>query len=258
MIMNRGPDKMRFAAVWIAVCLLIVSGTPVHAENAPKGRAYYEQQGDIVWEVPTSRKVIALTFDDGPNPTQTVQILELLKQYKARATFFIIGSKAENFPNIVRMEVSEGHELANHTFHHSYYSGSRSYEALKREIADTQVAIANASGVSTRLFRPPGGHYSEGMVNAVKMSGHLTILWSWHQDTEDWKTPSVARIVNKVLNNARGGDIVLFHDHVEGKSNTPAALKQILPELQRRGFEFITVSELLQYRVSKPKGSESK
>jgi len=245
---------MRFAAVLLAFCLLFVSGSPINANSqaAPRNRAYYEQRGDIVWEVPTPQKVIALTFDDGPNPTQTLQILDLLKKYKAKATFFIIGNRAERFPHIVRMEAADGHELANHTYRHSYYNGSRSYDALKRDIAATQAAIAGASGVTTRLFRPPGGYYSEGMVSAVNLSGHLTVLWSWHQDTEDWKTPPTAKIVNKVLNNARGGDIVLFHDHVEGKSNTPAALEQILPELQRRGFAFVTVSELLQYKNAAP------
>ncbi|MNI91733.1 Bifunctional xylanase/deacetylase precursor [compost metagenome] len=91
-------------------------------------------------------------------------------------------------------------------------------------------------------------------MESAKREGYRTILWSWHQDTEDWNRPGTDRIIRKVLTNARNGDIILFHDHVEGKSQTIAALKEILPELSRRGYRFVTVSELLRHKESTPAG----
>jgi len=240
---------MRFTLIWIAVAgLLAGTCTPAQAQSAfgePRDRAYYEKRGDIVWEVPMEQKLIAFTFDDGPNPKQTVQILDLLREYGAKATFFVVGNRAAKFPSLVRLLALDGHEIANHTYHHAYYNRNRNLSSLLQEIESTRRTVEEIAGVTTQLFRSPGGYYSEAMVNEVKRSGHRFVLWSWHQDTEDWKSPPVAKIVNKVLQNARNGDIVLFHDHVERSSNTPAALAQILPELTRRGFRFVTVSELL-------------
>jgi len=86
----------------------------------------------------------------------------------------------------------------------------------------------------------------------TKKLGYLVVLWSWHQDTVDWNRPGVGKIVNKVLNNARNGDIVLFHDFVEGRTQTVAALEKIMPELSKRGYKFVTVSELLKHRKLDP------
>jgi len=233
----------------IIVCLLCCVSSPSHALSAPsKGRDYYEARNEIVWEVPTEKKVIALTFDDGPDPVETTEILEILKQYNAKATFFVLGNRVEKYPHIVQTEMIAGHEIANHTFYHSYFNRHSSGTLLMQELTKTSDAIFKATGLKPTLFRPPGGYYSEKMVNTIRGAGYQIILWSWHQDTEDWKGPPVAKIVNKVLNNARNGDIVLFHDHVEGKSSTPSALRQIMPELARRGYTFVTVSELLQYK----------
>ncbi|MCZ8515569.1 polysaccharide deacetylase family protein [Paenibacillus filicis] len=212
-----------------------------------KGRAYYEARGEIVWEVATEEKVIALTFDDGPDPEDTPQILDLLRQYGAKATFFAVGNKVERFPDLLRREVAEGHEIANHTYSHKYFGKKVSSEQIRSEIQRAEKVIYAASGRTCHLFRPPGGFYNERLVQTVTDDGYTVVLWSWHQDTQDWNTPGVRRIVNKVVKNARNGDIVLFHDYVEGKSQTVEALKEILPELKKRGFQFVTVSELLAY-----------
>ncbi|WP_409347071.1 polysaccharide deacetylase family protein [Paenibacillus sp. MBLB4367] len=217
-------------------------------QGPENGRSYYESRGEIVWEVPGADKRIALTFDDGPDAEQTPKILDILKRYDAKATFFVVGKRVDRFPDIVRRELAEGHELANHTYSHPYFQGKVSAERLQKEIKTTQDAIWKATGATPRLFRPPGGYYSQSMVNATKELGYLIVLWSWHQDTVDWNRPGVGKIVNKVLNNARSGDIVLFHDFVEGRTQTVEALERIMPELQKRGYTFVTVSELLEYR----------
>ncbi|MFS0840226.1 polysaccharide deacetylase family protein [Paenibacillus sp. 1P03SA] len=240
----------------------IPAGESSHAAAKPRDRDYYEQRGEIVWEVPSAGKVIALTFDDGPNPDQTAQILDELKKYGAKATFFVVGKRAEKFPELLKREAAEGHEIGNHTYSHPFLTSSRSTESIRAEIAAGQKVIKSITGSAPVLFRPPGGYYHERLVHVSLAEGCLPILWSWHQDTEDWKAPGVSRIVNKVLNNARKGDIVLFHDHVQGSSNTVDALRKILPVLSKRGYHFVTVSELLKLRgstsgVSKPSDSKT-
>lgn len=235
----------------ITLCLIWGTSDPSYAMNIPKGRNYYEANNEIVWEVPTKSKVIALTFDDGPDTIETNEILALLEQYNAKSTFFVVGNRVDKYPELVKTVLTAGHEIANHTYYHTYFNKQRTPAFIEQELSKTSDAIFRATGIRPTLFRPPGGYYNENMVNTIRNAGYQIILWSWHQDTEDWKGPAVSKIVNKVLNNARNGDIVLFHDHVEGKSSTPAALKQILPELKRRGFEFITVSELLTYKKNK-------
>lgn len=227
--------------------------TAILFSQAPaNGREYFESRGDIVWEVPTADKLIALTFDDGPDSKQTPKILDILKQYDAKATFFVVGKRVDLYPDIVRRELAEGHELANHTFTHPYFQGKVSVERLQQEIDSTHKSIKKATGTSPHLFRPPGGYYNQTMVHVTKKLGYQVVLWSWHQDTVDWNRPGVGKIVNKVLNNARNGDIVLFHDFVEGRTQTIAALEKIMPELSKRGYKFVTVSELLKHRKLDP------
>jgi polysaccharide deacetylase family sporulation protein PdaB len=219
---------------------------------APKNRKYFESRGEVIWEVPTDQKVIAITFDDGPHPKDTPKILDILKQYNAKATFFAIGRKVEQFPELALREVAEGHEIANHTYNHIYFGNGISKEKIIQEIVKSQNAIYSVTGQQPKFFRPPGGYYNEKIVNAAKEAGFQVVMWSWHQDTFDWRTPGVEKIVNRVLRNAKKGDIILFHDYVRGKSQTIEALTKILPELQKRGFHFVTVSELLTYRKSEP------
>lgn len=217
-----------------------------------KNRAYYEARGEVVWEVPTDEKVIALTFDDGPDPEDTPLILDLLRQYEAKATFFTVGNKVERFPELVRREVTDGHEIANHTYSHMYFSKRMPATRIRQEIERAEQVIYAASGQRCHLFRPPGGFYSDNLVHTVTDGGYTVVMWSWHQDTRDWDTPGVSKIVDRVLNHVKNGDIILFHDYVEGKSQTVEALKEILPELKKRGYRLVTVSELLSYGRMKP------
>jgi polysaccharide deacetylase family sporulation protein PdaB len=212
-----------------------------------KDRAYYEARGEVVWEVPTEEKVIALTFDDGPDPEETPLILDLLKQYQAKATFFLVGNKVERHPELVKRELSEGHELANHTYNHTYFSNRIAISKMVADITKAEEIIFNASGQKCHLFRPPGGFYNERLIKIAKQNGYMVVMWSWHQDTKDWSTPGVKKIVAKVLDHTQNGDIVLFHDYAEGHSQTVEALKIILPELARRGYRCVTVSDLLTY-----------
>ncbi len=203
----------------------------------------------MVWEVQTDEPMIALTFDDGPDPVQTLKVLDVLSAYQAKATFFVVGEQADLYPEVLRRTAEQGHELANHTYTHLPISGGYlSTSVLEDEIVRTEQAIRMATGERPRLFRPPGGYCDVQAVRTIIDHNYKIILWSHHQDPEDWKKPGVGKIVNKVLEHARNGDIILLHDRGEGADQTVEALEHILPALAERGFRFVTVSELLQHQ----------
>ena len=240
-------------AIGLAACMLTAGGHAERHGTQPNSREYYETRGDVVWEVPMDDKQIALTFDDGPDPIATPRILDLLAQYDAKATFFVIGKRADKFPNIVLREAAEGHEVSNHTYTHLYLNGRFSEEKLTDELQRTQKTISALSGQHSRLFRPPGGFYNDAVIRIAKRNRYTVVLWSWHQDTKDWTAPGTRTIVDKVLRNARNGDIVLLHDYVVGSTQTVEALEQILPELKKRGYRMVTVSQLMQHKVAASK-----
>ncbi|WP_280208262.1 polysaccharide deacetylase family protein [Brevibacillus sp. AY1] len=241
-------NKMITWCLIVGITLLFPDQTgSVLAKDKEKEREYYETRGEIVWEVPTKSKVIALTFDDGPDPRYTTQIAELLKEYNAKATFFVVGSRVKAHPQVVRLLMEQQHELANHTYTHPDVRRI-SPANLREEVLATQEEIYKHTGLRPHLFRPPGGVYNESLVHVAKDAGFLVVMWSWHQDTRDWSDPGVKKITNKVLNNARNGDIVLFHDYGGNRKQTVDALREIMPELQKRGYQFVTVSELMKYR----------
>lgn len=234
------------AAVLAALTLMHTSSALAQGSlNKPKNRYYYEERGDMIWEVRTSQKVIALTFDDGPDPLETDGILEVLHEYHAKCTFFAIGKRIAAYPDVARRVINEGHELANHTYNHVYFKKPISGEQIQQELELTEKEIVKISGRHSSLFRPPGGMYDETLIDVSNSMGLKPVLWSWHQDTRDWNRPGVWSISSRVIRNARSGDIVLFHDHVHGRSQTKEALKIILPELEKQGFRFVTVSELI-------------
>jgi polysaccharide deacetylase family sporulation protein PdaB len=221
------PRLLLWAAVLSATCAFVPSSG-----------------SEVVWNVKTDQKLIALTFDDGPNPKYTPQILDILKENQAKATFFVLGQRVRMFPRIVIREVNEGHEIANHTFDHHYLKHVAP-EKLKEEIRQTQEAIFEVTEQMPRVFRPPGGFYDQALLDLAREDHFTVVMWSWYQDTKDYRRPGADKIVQTVLSHAHNGDIVLFHDLQGDCSQTVAALKKILPELRKQGFEFVTVSELL-------------
>lgn len=254
---------------WIIISLLsciMIKGdqfTAYASIPVRKDRAYFEGRGDIVWEVPAAGKRIALTFDDGPDPYRTPQILDVLKQYGAKATFFVVGWRAKVHAQLIQRMINEGHEIANHTYHHTYLRKTVTNAQIKNEIMKAHRILTQVSGVETHLFRPPGGYYHDRLVKIARENGYHVILWSWHQDTKDWCLPGVKKIVNQVLNHAQNGDIVLLHDFVDKGNQTVEAIKMIIPLLKNRGYDLVTVSKLMVHprkgkRYSSVKGNNDK
>ena len=191
-----------------------------------------------ICRVSTTDKVIALTFDDGPHPKYTEQILDVLDEYGVKATFFVIGENVRNYPGIVEEETARGHEVESHTFSHRY-ANSYGYGEAVKELSSNEDAL----GVKTSFVRPPGGIVSSSFKRAAGDMSYRIVLWS--VDTLDWKCPGADHIVNTVLNNAKSGDIILMHDYVCGHSSTVEALKRVIPSLIERGYTFVTIKELL-------------
>jgi len=223
----------------------IIPPVPAYARAHSMDKRFFENTGDIVWNVKTSKKVMALTFDDGPHPQYTGQILDILKKYNAKATFFIVGENVEKNKKLLIRELEEGHELGNHTYSHPN-SFTTSLSKLKEEVLRTDRAIYNATGTHPKHFRSPGGAFDSEIVAMSKQFNYDFVLWTWWEDTKDWSRPGVNKIVNRVLSCPQNGDIVLFHDYVIGKSQTPQALEIVIPKLKEMGFEFVTVSKLLE------------
>lgn len=214
----------------------------VNKTFADKGRRYYEQTGEVVWEIKTEEKVVAITFDDGPHPKYTAEILDLLAEYNAKATFFVVGENAEKNPELLLRQYNYGHEIANHTYTHPIKT---TIPKLEIEIKRTNDLIYSITGYHPELFRPVEGQYTDNMIQSLVKNGYKVVMWSWHMDTEDWKNPGVHRIVKTVLDGTKPGNIILFHDGGGNRSQTVKALEKILPELQKQGYKFVTISELI-------------
>ena len=199
---------------------------------------------DIVcsWHKNTSNR-IALTFDDGPSAKYTDEILGILVEYGVHATFFVIGEYAEAHPEIVKREIDGGHEVGNHTYTHINLVRAGD-AAAREELRRTQEVIYESDEYVSRLIRPPEGKYTSRLLREARELDCRIVLWT--VDTEDWRHTAVDKIYKNVTDNVKSGDIILFHDGIVGGSPTPEALRRVIPELLRRGFEFVTVSELMQ------------
>ena len=182
---------------------------------------------------------IALTFDDGPSDKTTNELLDVLEQYNAHATFFIVGERVEGNEAILQREWDLGCELGNHTWSHAHLRKS-SKETRDTEIAKcTQAVEAAVPGAKVTVIRPPYGADNPEIKQELELP---IILWSL--DTLDWKTRDTDKTVDNILNNVRGGDIILMHDiHAE----TIAAAKRVIPQLIEQGYKLVTVSELYDY-----------
>jgi len=187
-------------------------------------------------------KKIALTFDDGPHPRYTMQILDILAEYGIKATFFEVGENVIYYPEAAMRVASEGHEIGNHTYTHPHIKNLNE-EQLSEETRRCESAIIEVTGIKPKIFRPPEGVVDSAVKTWADKNGYSVVLWS--VDTRDWAGTSVSEMVKNVDNNVRPGSIILMHDYVSRKSHTVEALKKMIPMLLDKGYEFVTVSELL-------------
>ncbi len=192
---------------------------------------------------------LVLTFDDGPDPTWTPRVLDVLKKHHAHAVFFVTGTMASRYPDLVRRMVDEGHEVGLHTFNHP----DLSFQSKKRidwELSQNQLALAGAAGIRTSLFRPPYSSFADAMDNKswpvteyIGTRGYITVVNN--TDSEDWRKPGVRKIISNATPKNGKGAIVLMHDSGGDRHQTVQALDRFLPDMKDKGYEFDNLTEAL-------------
>ncbi len=187
-------------------------------------------------------KEIALTFDDGPHPLFTQQILDILNREKITATFFVIGANVDAHPDLVQQAAAQGIEIANHTYHHIRLPTLASKDIVS-ELKNGALAIERAIGYSTRIYRPPGGEYDIDTINATRELGYTMVLWT--DDPGDYADPGTRIIENRVLRDVSSGGILLLHD---GATQTVQILPDLIQKLKARGYRFVTCSAMARER----------
>lgn len=190
--------------------------------------------------VNTQEKVVALTFDDGPDPNYTGLVLDVLQEKNVKATFFVLGENAKKNPNLLLKISKDGHEIGNHGYTHSYSSSQ-----FVQELVKTDQVIFDTLRQHTYFYRPPGGFVSKDVLQGVKSKDHLLTLWSI--DSKDWRNPGAIRIAQNVIGSSFPGAIILLHDGGEKREQTAEALKLIIDRLSNEGYRFVTLSELNRF-----------
>lgn len=226
-------------AVYALICVIVISSFAMHL--------HAEELADVLYDAPIThvkndQKKIALTFDDGPDNRYTPEILDILSEYNAKATFFVVGSNCEMYPDLVLRELRDGHEIGNHTYSHPRLT-KISQGKLVNEIIETENILFEICEYRPKLFRPPEGIYSNTVKRVIQRLDYIPVAWS--VDTLDWRGTSADRIVKTVMNDPKSGMIILCHDYISHHGCTPSALRAFIPKLQKLGYEFVTVSDLM-------------
>jgi peptidoglycan-N-acetylglucosamine deacetylase len=182
---------------------------------------------------------VALTFDDGPHPTFTLEILKILKEQNIKATFFLVGSMAENYPELVKAESIAGHSIGNHTYDHVSLTKVPTAD-VGAEIKACGDVLEAITGQRPYLFRPPGGDYNRNVALMAKGLGYTLVLWS--NSAGDWSGPDVKTIKKRLFADLQGGTVILLHD---GIKQTLAVLPELIAKIKQRGYRFVTIDEVL-------------
>ncbi|CAG7650654.1 hypothetical protein PAESOLCIP111_06129 [Paenibacillus solanacearum] len=195
---------------------------------------------------PSRSNTVALTFDDAPDNTFTPQVLDILKKYNVRATFFLLGVQATKHPDVVKRIVSEGHVIGNHSYNHKLFT-KLSDDVFRDQVLDTQKVLKNLIGYTPKLLRPPYGEISESQLLWASDSGFTVV--NWNVDSLDWKQLDASRVTSNILNHTRSGSIILQHSGGGPGQNlggTVSALPTVIKTLKSRGYKLVTLPELLQ------------
>ena len=235
----------------IRVCFVILLATAVlpYIVHASPGDALEKA---IYWHGDKSEKKVALTFDDGPNEPYTSEILDILKKRKAKATFFQLGKFVEDYPDVSKRVVEEGHAIGNHTYSHPDLR-FESLRVIQNQLVDCEEAIFKATGIRPSIFRPPYGAKSPKIIKEAKKLGLVIIEYSV-SSKGGGKTRLIPEyLVKNVLSKVKNGSIILMHDgdrYSQGmdRSATVKAVGIIVESLQKEGYELVTVPELLKLK----------
>lgn len=231
--------RVSLAALFSLVLMVLLS----YGDAAwPQSRFY----GSLIIHGQRNERLVALSFDDGPNDPYTTQILDILDRYNAKATFFLVGANVERQPETARRIVADGHAIGNHSYRHQRLDGL--LDIHYREAERAQHVITGVTGVAPTLYRPPNGFHTPWQLITVRRLGLQPVTWD--VAVRDWQRPAPDTIARRVVARVRPGSIVLLHDgngtHHSDQSRTVEALPLIIEPLQARGYRFVTVPELVQ------------
>ena len=204
----------------------------------PEGELPFPAQGTIDPDKP----MVALSFDDGPYAPVTNRILDTLRRHGARATFFVVGNRVDDYAGTLRRAVEEGHEIGIHTWSHAKLT-KLSADGIRQQVLDTYHAVLNTAGYQCAVVRPPGGSYNQLVRNTIGAEGFY--LANWSVDTEDWRSRDADSVYQEIMSAVEDGCIILCHDLYP---TTADAMERVIPDLIGQGYQIVSVSELLQYK----------
>lgn len=214
-------------------------------------RAAVTRPAPVIKSVLTTKKVIALTFDDGPTPKWTPKVLQVLKENHVKATFFVIGSHAMQRPALLKEEVDAKMEIGSHGYEHIILK-NKSPEAVKQEIQQNEALLTSLGVPKPSVYRLPAGS-SDSTALRVLGEMHYKVI-GWSIDTRDWRRRfSADHMAQQVEKQAAPGSIVIFHDGPNSSQATVDAVKQLIPALKQQGYQFDTVSQMLKLEKFSPR-----
>jgi peptidoglycan/xylan/chitin deacetylase (PgdA/CDA1 family) len=261
------------SAVLLLICLMLHAGigtsssrtSLVYASLKPKQAAKQQRKDDMSWvklqkqfpdnyvlNGPRNSRKVALTFDDAPDPRYTPAILDILAQYDVCATFFIVGNRAQKHPQLVQRIQREGHTIGNHSYDHAVMS-KLSISGYRKQIWSTDAILKNIIGYSPRYVRPPYGELLPQQVRWSKLAGYTIV--NWDVDSVDWKNSPSSAVLRNIKKTLQPGSIILQHaggGDGQDLSGTVKALPQLILLLRNKGYELVTLPELLGKSADRP------
>lgn len=239
---------------WLQLVFMILAASIVFTPYSKAAYQYPLQAkypNVILYKANTDKKIIALTFDDGPDDKFTPQILDVLKKHNVKATFFLLGTRVHKYPNIAKQILRDGHTIGNHTYWHPELTKTN-IQNMVWEIEQNEKELQNVLKIKTNLFRAPYGALTERHVQKLSELGYRVIGWSI--DTEDWRNLPASEIKQKIINQLHPGAIVLMHSAghwTQDLSGTVEALDEIIPLLKKKGYMFVTIPEMFNDDILK-------
>lgn len=227
--------KMLFGL--LLLLLLLLGKDQLHLIGAEIGSA----KTYPITKLSTKEKIVALTIDDGPDPRFTPILLDILERYQVPATFFVVGQSCEKYPEIVQCELTEGHEIENHTYTHLDLSKANIVE-IEDEIIRNQDVIERLTNKKPQYLRPPKRLFTNNTVEAAQANDHEIILWT--VCVENHAAPTALDMAERVIEKAAPGTIILAHDGRLDRSRTLEALPLIIEGYQKKGYRFVRIDEL--------------
>ena len=229
--------KKALAILVIALAAVVAVAACVRGVQAAQASA--PARALPIYRVQTDEKKVALSFDAAWGNEQTQTLIDILKQYNVKTTFFVVGAWVDKYPDSVRALVAAGHEVCNHSDTHPHLA-KMSQQQILSQVTACNEKIRSVAGTAPILFRPPYGEYNNSVINTV--NGLKMYPIQWDVDSLDWQNPTPQQIVNRVVSSVKPGSIVLFHN---GALNTPTALPTVLKTLQAQGYQIVPVSQLI-------------